>query len=833
MSISRRALYEAGLPFGESCTRREGGRVVYGDGGGSQQTGQQTQVVDLPDWVKPYAKETLGKAQALTDQPYQPYTGGERIAGFDPLQQQAQAATGTMTTAPQLQAATGIAGAAGLGSLAAGDIYRQQATTPGAMQAYMSPYMQNVVDIQQREAQRQADIARTGRGAQAVRAGAFGGSRQAIMEAEAGRNLQQQMGDIQARGLQSAFDRAQQAQQFGAELGLRGYGQAGQLAQTLGGLGATQFGQQKDIISMQAAAGKERQALEQQRLSQQYEDFLRQQQFPYQQLGFFSDMLRGVPVGQTATTIYNQPQESLLPSLIGAGGAFMSSKYGPFAAEGGEIKYAAGQSVVNPLRSLGEMYDSPGMSADQLKAIIASPQQSDEAKAAAMRMLGQMQRADSEAQAAATQQVLMDDMARGPARGLDAAAAMSPEIDAMYSDDPAMMSRGGLTSFQSGTEVDAEAAQRQADREALLSGIRKPAAAAYDILTLPVRGVAGAFESAVTRPLRALGVDVPYLPESFYGGDRTSMTPMYDKIRREEEAQAAGPTVTPQDPTTTPTADDYMVTGEGSARVATEDAAAAPAELVAPQLKGISELGQGSATAMSNLRDLIAQQDEEAKVNESEKRRRWMFNLFANIAKTKTTRKGFDAVVESIANGFASMPAYEAEQEKIERQQRRLQQEREINLARIDVAIAQNKDQMAMQAQQYQNTLDLQYKQLEALRESNIAKLQSAYAKIAQDSKRLGVDMFTALNRAAADRAEAAREIESDPNTRALRKKFVEDFGEQSGAQKYRQWLNDELSAQGFVDTSMLSKFLGGTTTTSQQKPMSVSEALAKAPAKQ
>jgi len=127
MSISRRALYEAGLPFGESCTRREGGRVVYGDGGGSQQTGQQTQVVDLPDWVKPYAKETLGKAQALTDQPYQPYTGGERIAGFDPLQQQAQAATGTMTTAPQLQAATGIAGAAGLGSLMAGQQYGRAA----------------------------------------------------------------------------------------------------------------------------------------------------------------------------------------------------------------------------------------------------------------------------------------------------------------------------------------------------------------------------------------------------------------------------------------------------------------------------------------------------------------------------------------------------------------------------------------------------------------------------------------------------------------------------------------------------------------------------------
>ena len=65
-------------------------------------------------------------------------------------------------------------------------------------QDYMSPYMQNVVDIQQREAQRQADIAGTQRGAQAARSGAFGGSRQAVMEAEAARNLATQKGDIQA-----------------------------------------------------------------------------------------------------------------------------------------------------------------------------------------------------------------------------------------------------------------------------------------------------------------------------------------------------------------------------------------------------------------------------------------------------------------------------------------------------------------------------------------------------------------------------------------------------------------------------------------------------------
>ena len=86
---------------------------------------------------------------------------------------------------------------------------------PGAADAYMSPYIQGVIEKQQREAQRSADIAGTQRSARAVGAGAFGGSRQAIENAEAARNLQTQLGDIQATGLQSAYQQAQA--QFNAE----------------------------------------------------------------------------------------------------------------------------------------------------------------------------------------------------------------------------------------------------------------------------------------------------------------------------------------------------------------------------------------------------------------------------------------------------------------------------------------------------------------------------------------------------------------------------------------------------------------------------------------
>ena len=104
-------------------------------------------------------------------------------------------------------------------------------TDQGTAASYMSPYMQNVVDIQQREAQRQADIAGTRQQAAATQSGAFGGGRDAIMRAEAARNLALQKGDIQAQGQQAAYQQAQQ--QFNAE---QGYGLQGQIANQQAGL---------------------------------------------------------------------------------------------------------------------------------------------------------------------------------------------------------------------------------------------------------------------------------------------------------------------------------------------------------------------------------------------------------------------------------------------------------------------------------------------------------------------------------------------------------------------------------------------------------------------
>jgi hypothetical protein len=150
------------------------------------------------------------------------------------------------------------AGYGGRGAMAAeqgfgaGEQFARQATDPYATQAYMSPYMQNVVDVQKQEAMRDFAKQMPAMQAQAVRQGAFGGSRSAIEAAEARRNLNTQLQNIQATGTQQAFQDAQRQQQFGANLGLQGlqagYGGLGLGMQGAGvglsGLGTALQGQQ-------------------------------------------------------------------------------------------------------------------------------------------------------------------------------------------------------------------------------------------------------------------------------------------------------------------------------------------------------------------------------------------------------------------------------------------------------------------------------------------------------------------------------------------------------------------------------------------------------------
>ena len=415
-----------------------------GSGGGSQTSTSYTSSV--PKWLESEQKDLVARGFALGQQDYQPYTG-ERISQFTPLQRTAFGQAERQQVAPQIGEATGLAGLAARQGLQAGQfqtgqftpmgvqgpqlqqfqlgapmgVGTQSFTQPGMAQQFMDPYMQNVVNIQQQAAQRQADIQATQRGAQAVRAGAFGGSRQAIENAEANRALASQMGEIQARGLQDAFGRAQeqfgreqqlglqaqmanqqagltagqanlqsllgvqqlgaqtgmqaqlanqqaladaqrafeQSRQFGADLGLRGGAQALQGAQTLGQLGQQRFGQEMDIMGRQRDFGAQQQQQIQRILDQQFADFQAQRDFPYQQLGFMSDLIQGR--GGSTRQMYTTPQPNQLAQLAGAG----LSAAALMRAEGGEIpapkKYAAGGGITGllPDQQLQERMDSP------------------------------------------------------------------------------------------------------------------------------------------------------------------------------------------------------------------------------------------------------------------------------------------------------------------------------------------------------------------------------------------------------------------------------------------------------------------------------------------
>jgi hypothetical protein len=350
MRFNDRSMALLGIPdLPADAFKKEGGKIkLHGGGGGGQPRETVQTQTTIPEYAKPYVERMLGKSEALTQTPYQAY-GSDRIANFAPMQQQAFQGVQTMRTATQLGTGTQMAGLAGLQGVGAGQQYAQQATSPGSMQAYMSPYIENAMQPQIREAGRQSAILRAQNEAQAARAGAFGGSRQALIEAERQRNLGQLQSDIYGKGMQTAFEQARDAQRFGADLGLRGAATGLQAAGQLGQLGQTQFGQQKDILQGQLSAGAQQRDLEQQRLSQAYQDFQTQRQYPYQQLSFMSDMLRGLPLSQYSQQMYSAPP-SFGAQVAGAGIGLMGARQaGLFGAAGGAVPGGLASVAANKL----------------------------------------------------------------------------------------------------------------------------------------------------------------------------------------------------------------------------------------------------------------------------------------------------------------------------------------------------------------------------------------------------------------------------------------------------------------------------------------------------
>ena len=385
--------------------------------------------------AQPLQNELLDRAATLASLPYQQYLG-QQVAGPDQLQLQAQQGAANLRTSQGLEQAQQLTGMAALNALntqygpmnyAAQQAYAPnlqnyqmtgpanvgaqalqnyqmagpanistgQFTDPNVAASYMSPYQQQVIDNQKLQAQRQSDIAQAAIMGEATQRGAYGGGRQAIMQAEQNRNNAFNLQQIQAAGNQTAYEQAmaqynadqarrlgasqanqnvglqvgqqnlaanlatqqlgsaqslaaqqanqqaalaaqqanEQSRQYGAGLTQQANTQALSAANQLGALGQAEFGQQKDVITGQAAAGAERQALQQQQLSTDYNNFLQQQQYPYQQAAWMNEMIKSAPT-QTTQAIY-APPPSMAGQLAGVGAMALSGAKAGFWANGG------------------------------------------------------------------------------------------------------------------------------------------------------------------------------------------------------------------------------------------------------------------------------------------------------------------------------------------------------------------------------------------------------------------------------------------------------------------------------------------------------------------
>ena len=352
-----------------------------GGGGSSTSTSYQT---NLPEYAKPFYEELLkqsGKSVYETDssgrvtgvKPYVPYTD-ERVAGFSPLQTATQAEVAGMTTPGGFGTAAGTLGTVGsqAGTTAARGLtqafgYTPGTITPGAVTAsqfdaaaakkYMDPYTQSVVDVEKREAKRQADILKAQGAMGSISRGTFGGARQALIQSEQDRATQQLLADIQAKGGQRAYEQAlaafqsdearrmeaqkamqaaglqagqlgQQAEQFqaglGKDLGLAGLQTGLETGKSTAALAAQEQVANLERLKAQAATGAEQQALQQQIDNIKYQNFMEQQDYARKLLEYQSNILRGTAGALGSTQVQYAPAPSLASQIGGAGLAGLS-----------------------------------------------------------------------------------------------------------------------------------------------------------------------------------------------------------------------------------------------------------------------------------------------------------------------------------------------------------------------------------------------------------------------------------------------------------------------------------------------------------------------------
>jgi hypothetical protein len=285
----------------------------FNTGGATGTNTMRAEESSLSSWAGPYVTEMLGRGQALAGLPYQAYMG-PLTAGESGLQQQAFQGLGALQTPTAQQTTYDPMSFTGAGyaaptaqQAAAGEMGAYTPASGNVVQQYMTPYLQGALQPQYDAASRQAQIAAQNLQSQFGKAGAYGGSRQGVAEAELQRGLLDRMANITGQGYQTAFEQAQQ--QFNAE-------QARQMAAANQ---AQRYG--LDVLGAQQTGGGLQRAIEQQGIGADIAQFEQERDYPFKNVQFMQSLLQGLPL-ETQSYSYYEP--SGLQSLAAGGKDIMS-----------------------------------------------------------------------------------------------------------------------------------------------------------------------------------------------------------------------------------------------------------------------------------------------------------------------------------------------------------------------------------------------------------------------------------------------------------------------------------------------------------------------------
>ena len=287
------------------------------------ETKREVVQTNLPDFIRHYFERLVQRTEAESQRDYEPY-GGQRLV--DPSQD-------LLTAEQQVRDLAG-AGLPGLdkamGRVEESLDFQPRQFTGEEVDKYMSPYMDAVI-ARQNEGATEDYLASLPKGAaQAISAGAFGGSRQGVQQGIAQSKYLDRLADIEATGRQKAFDQAASAFQAdrAADVDAQrlGLGAAGQLA----GLATRARAGDIEAARLMESIGKAQMARDQASLDMGYQDFLRQQGYPAEKLGLFSSILRGIPIQPSRTAVQYQatnPLKDIIGTGISALGAYKGLGY--------------------------------------------------------------------------------------------------------------------------------------------------------------------------------------------------------------------------------------------------------------------------------------------------------------------------------------------------------------------------------------------------------------------------------------------------------------------------------------------------------------------------